>query len=358
MVSQKDRFLIFMSMHEIPNKKQEALLDELNDFSIDNVLCSPISQKILSSDEIAKLRNAYDAQSLDSSIENMQRKGIKILTVFSKEYPNSLIDLPDRPLVLYAKGDLSLLSQKCFSIVGTRMPTSYGKLITEKFAKKLAESGLVIVSGLCYGVDQIAHKATLDVGGKTIAIIGSGFNHIYPSVNTSLAKEIVEKGGLVFTEYPPSFEPKKYTFPRRNRIVAGVSDGILITEAGIKSGTLHTKEFALEYGKDIFAVPGNVISEKSGLTNSLIKTGQAECALSPEDIIQFYGLETQAKKNKIVTLNFDEQKIVELLKDEPRDFDFLVKNSKIPVNLLNVCLTTLEIRGLIRRLPAQMFCLS
>ncbi len=358
MISQKDRFLIFMSMHEIPNKKQEALLEELQDFSLDKVLFGPFAQKILSAEEIKKLQDAYDGQALDNAIENMQKAGIQILTIFSQDYPNSLIDLPERPLVLYAKGDISLLTKRCFAIVGTRLPTSYGRVITEKFAKKLAEAGLVIVSGLCYGVDQIAHRATLDVGGKTVAIIGSGFNHIYPSTNTSLAKEIVEKGGLVFTEYPPSFEPKKYTFPRRNRIVAGVSDGILITEAGLKSGTLHTKEFALEYGKDIFAVPGNVNSEKSDLTNVLIKSGQAECAISPNDIIEFYGLEKKLEENKFVSLNFDEQKIVELLKNEPQSFDFLAQNSKIPVNLLNVCLTTLEIRGLIKKLPTQMFCLA
>ncbi len=358
MISQKDRFLIFLSYQEIANKKQEMLLEELEDFSVDSVLNNPIIYQILSSDEIRKLKDAYDARELDSCIENMQHSGIEILTIFSPNYPTSLIDLPDRPLVLYSKGDLSLLSQRCFAIVGTRMPSSYGRLVTEKFAKKLAESGLVIVSGLCYGIDQIAHRATLDVGGKTIAIIGSGFNHIYPSTNTELAQEIVQKGGLIFTEYPPSFEPKRYTFPRRNRIVAGVSDGILIPEAGLKSGTLHTKEYALEYGKDIFAVPGNINSPKSELTNSLIKSGQAECTLCPDDILQFYGLDHAAEDKKVVSLNFDEQKIVDLLQAEPRSFDFLAENSKIPVNLLNVCLTTLEIRGLIRRLPAQMFCLT
>ncbi|MBP3431333.1 MAG: DNA-processing protein DprA [Clostridia bacterium] len=131
----------------------------------------------------------------------------------------------------------------------------------------------------------------------------------------------------------------------------------MITEAGFKSGTIHTKEFALEYGRDVFAVPGNVTNSKSELTNHIIKTAQAEVALSPDDIIEFYGFKTKAKEKKVLALSFDEQKIIELLEDEERDFDYLAENSKIPVNILNSCLTTLEIRGLIRKLPAQTYAL-
>ncbi len=358
MISIKDKFLIFMSMYEIPNKKQEILLEQLDNFSIDNVLCNPITYLTLSAEEIKRLKDGYDAFQFENMIENMFKSDIKIVTVFSDEYPSSLINLPDRPLILYTKGDLTLLNKHCFAVVGTRMPSSYGKIVTEKFAKKLAESGLVIVSGLCYGVDQIAHKATLDAGGKTVAIIASGLSRIYPSVNLNLANEIVEKGGLLMSEYPPSFEAKKYTFPRRNRIVAGVCDGILITEAGMKSGTLHTKEFALEYGKDIFAVPGNINSSKSELTNHLIKTGQAECTTSADEIVEFYGLKKSRESSQLVTLNFEEQQIVDLLKEEQQSFDFLAEKTKIPINILNSCLTTLEIRGLIRKLPAQMYCLA
>ncbi len=352
----RDRFLIFMSMCEIPNKKQEKFLECLENFSMDAVFAHPMTKKILSVDEFLKVEREYDPQVLDASIQNMKNCGIEIVTVFSEKYPKSLIDLPDRPLILYAKGDMSLLDEKCFAIVGTRMPSNYGKIITEKFAKCLAESGLVIVSGLCYGVDSIAHKSTLEVGGKTIAIIGSGFNHIYPATNVSLAREIAEKG-LLLSEYPPSFEAKRYTFPRRNRIVAGVSDGVLITEAGMKSGTVHTKEFALLYGKDIFAVPGNITNSKSELTNHLIKTAQAECALSPDDIVEFYDLTKKVQEKKALSLNFDEQMIVKLLENGEQNFDFLAEKTKIPVNILNSCLTTLEIRGLIRKLPAQTYAL-
>ena len=235
------------------------------------------------------------------------------------------------------------------------MPSNYGRIVTEKFSEKLAQSGLVVVSGLCYGVDEIAHKKTLAVGGKTIAVVGSGFNNIYPATNTTLSLEIAERG-LLLSEYPPSFKPKRYTFPRRNRIVAGLSDGVLIVEAGIKSGTIHTKEYALEYGKDIFAVPGNITSNKSELTNQLIKSGQAECVLSADEIVDFYGMK-KAEKQKMLTLSFDEKSVVDALADGEKDFDFLSRKTKIPVNILNSCLTTLEIRGLIRKLPAQCYAL-
>lgn len=356
-MTEKEKFLVLMSRHEISNKKQEEIIAKFEINSVGDFLFGHDLEKILSKDEIEKMRNAYDKAELDGSIENMQKSGIQILTVMSENYPQKLVDLPDRPLILYCKGDLSLLERKGVAVVGTRMPSNYGRLTTEKFSKRLAESGLVIISGLCYGIDEIAHRGALDVSGKTIAVVGSGFNHIYPSTNTALSKEIAEKG-LLMSEYPPSFVAKKYTFPHRNRIVAGLSDGVLIPEAGFKSGTVHTKEFALEYGKDMFAIPGNINNPKSELPNHLIKTAQAECVTQPEDIIEFYGLQAEAKKNRAISLNFDEQAIMKLLENGEQDFDYLAKNTKIPVNILNSCLTTLEIRGLIRKLPAQTYALS
>lgn len=346
-----------MSMNEVSNSKQEDLLDLLCDeVSIDNLFENKDVLEILSKEELKKLHSSYDARALDSSIENMKKSGIQILTIFSEEYPQSMIDIPDRPLILYAKGDLSLLKEKCIGVVGTRMPSNYGKIITEKFAKELAQSGFVIVSGLCYGVDAIAHRSALNVGGKTIAIIGSGFNNVYPASNSSLAEEIAQKN-LIMSEYPPSFQAKKYTFPRRNRIVAGICDGVLIPEAGLKSGTLHTKNYALEYGKDLFTIPGNVTNAKSELPNFMIKNAEAECVLSAEDIIKHYGMQTKSKQQRMISLNFDEKTIVDLLATEECTFDYLAEKSKIPVNILNSYLTTLEIRGLIRKLPAQTYAL-
>ena len=354
MLTKKEKILVLLSMFEVSNKKQETILELMEDVSPEKIFENQKVVELLSNEEYHKLVG-FDELTLDRCIENMQKSGITILTVLSEDYPKSLVDLPDRPLILYAKGDLSLLGRKSVAVVGTRSPSNYGKIVTEKFVDKLARAGVVIVSGLCYGVDAIAHKKTLDVKGKTIAVVGSGFNNIYPSTNTNLANEIAENG-LLLSEYYPSFVAKRYTFPRRNRIVAGLSDGVLITEAGIKSGTVHTKEFALEYGKDMFAVPGNIGSEKSELPNYLIKTAQAECVLDGDDILSYYGIDKVAKK-QVVALNFDEKLIVDLLAEGDKNFDDLAEKSKIPVNILNSCLTTLEIRGLIRKLPAQTFAL-
>lgn len=352
MLTKEEKLLVLMSMFDISNKKQESILQIVDDFSLDKVLSNQQVVNLLTNEEYHNMAS-FEERVLDGCIENMQRAGITILTVMSPNYPKSLIDLDDRPMILYAKGDLSLLDKKAVAVVGTRSPSNYGKIVTEKFVDKLARAGLVIVSGLCYGVDAIAHKKTLEVGGKTLAVVGSGFNNIYPATNTNLAKEIAEKG-LLLSEYYPSFVAKRYTFPRRNRIVAGLSDGVLIPEAGIKSGTVHTKEFALDYGKDMFAVPGNIGSEKSELPNYLIKTAQAECVLDADDILTYYGLDKVAK-TQVISLSFDEKTILDLLADGPKDFNFLAEKSKIPVNILNSCLTTLEIRALIRKLPAQTY---
>ena len=355
-MTEREKIIVCLSREEISNKKIESVLSAAQDFSLEEALRNGTIQKILSADEYQKVVKNYDRLEFENSLKNIESSGIQILTIYSKEYPKRLLDLPDRPLVLYAKGDLSLLDKRSIAIVGTRMPTNYGRIVTEKFAGLLAEAGFVIISGLCYGVDEIAHKKTLDVGGKTIAVVGSGFNNIYPSKNTSLAKEIAEKG-LLLSEYTPSFVPKRYTFPQRNRIVAGLCDGVLITEAGMKSGTVHTKEFALEYGKDVFAVPGNIFSAKSELPNHLIKTAQAACVLSAEDILDFYGVKKQTAQSRAVEVSFEEQTILDLLSNGGRDVDYLAEKSQIPINILNSCLTTLEIRGLIRRLPAQTYAI-
>ena len=354
-MTDKEKFIVYMSLCDLPTKKQELILNTLEDFSMQNISTNHFITQNLSTEEYHRFVTNFDLRELDNAISNMRVAGIEIITIEDERYPSKLFNLPERPLILYAMGDLSLLNKKSIAVVGTRSPTNYGKIVTEKFVGSLATAGFVIISGLCYGVDEIAHKKTLAVGGKTIAVVGSGFNNIYPAINTNLAKEIAENG-LLLSEYPPSFQAKRYTFPRRNRIVAGLCDGVLIPEAGFKSGTVHTKDFALDYGKDIFAFAVSIFNEKSNLPNELIKTAQAECVLSPDDIIEYYGM-NKIDKKKVTSVTFDEQTILNLLEDGEKDMEYLAEKSNIPVNILSSCLTTLEIRGLIRRLPAKTFAL-
>ncbi len=352
--------LVFLSLAEIPNKKMERIMEIVEEKEISNFMAlinDKDVENILSTNEYASLAKKSDPALFKSYLSNLEKDEIRVVSIEEEEYPDKLRYLDDAPMLLYCKGDLALLNIDAISIVGTRMPSNYGKFITEKFAGDLALAGLTVVSGLAYGVDALSHRKALEVGGKTIAVLGGGFNHIYPEANTNLAQEIAERGLLV-SEYPPFSRPTKYTFPLRNRIIAGLSLGTLITEASMRSGTIHTKEFALSYGRDVFAVPGNVNSSKSDLPNSLIRSAQAECVLSAEDILTHYNYNIKKAEKRVVEVNMEEEVILKLLKNGEQDFDYLAKNSNIPVNNLNSYLTTLEIRGLIKRMPGKTYMLS
>ena len=352
--------LTFLSLVEIPNKKLAKIMDIIEQeevTEIKKIVDNKEIDKLLSTNEYANLAKKSDDRLFRSYLANLEKDNIKVITIMDAEYPEKLRYLDDAPMLLYCKGDISLLNTDAISIVGTRMPSNYGRYVTEKFAGVLASAGLTVVSGLAYGVDAISHRKALEVNGKTIAVLGGGLNHIYPEANTNLANEIAEKG-LLISEYPPFAKPTKYTFPVRNRIIAGLSLGTLITEAGKKSGTIHTKEYALDYGRDVFAVPGNINSLKSELPNSLIRSAQAECVLEPEDILIRYNMDSPKLAKRAVEVSMDEEIILKLLKNGEQDFDELAKNSQLPTNILNSCLTTLEIRGLIKRMPAKTYMLS
>ena len=352
--------LTFLSLVEIPNKKLAKIMDIIEQekiTEIKKIVDNKEIDKVLSTNEYANLAKKSDDRLFRSYLANLEKDNIKVITIMDAEYPEKLRYLDDAPMLLYCKGDISLLNTDAISIVGTRMPSNYGRYVTEKFAGVLASAGLTVVSGLAYGVDTISHRKALEVNGKTIAVLGGGLNHIYPEANTNLANEIAEKG-LLISEYPPFAKPTKYTFPVRNRIIAGLSLGTLITEASKKSGTIHTKEYALDYGRDVFAVPGNINSLKSELPNSLIRSAQAECVLEPEDILIRYNMDSPKLAKRAVEVSMDEEIILKLLKNGEQDFDELAKNSLLPTNILNSCLTTLEIRGLIKRMPAKTYMLS
>ena len=270
--------------------------------------------------------------------------------------------LEDCPEILYYMGDLSLANKPSLSIVGSRKPTAYGRMITEKLAKDTASAGVVIVSGLAYGVDSIAHRMCLEVGGKTIAVLGGGFDHIYPTDHIDLAREIAEKG-LLLSEFRPKKSASKYNFPLRNRIIAGISDGTLITEASIKSGTIHTRDFALDYGKTVYAVPGNIDSENSQLPNDILRSGGVLVVSSDDILFNYDKIEKKEtdKKTKnfdTITLLPDEKVVVEILQKGMMSIDELTKIAGISAKNLNTCLTTLEINGLISRLPGGKLALN
>lgn len=356
--------IIFLSQFDLTNHKIGKIIEYLGEdkASIKTFKKAKLDQQnILKSEDYQKMIEMADEQLVKTFVINQAERGIKVLCKFDEEYPEKLFFLHDAPYILYYMGDISLLNKPSLGVVGTRKPTNYGRMVTEKLVRDVASAGIVIVSGLAYGVDSIAHRKCLEVGGKTIAVLGGGFDNIYPSEHKSLAEEIAEKG-LLITEYRPKRRATQYTFPTRNRIIAGLSDGVLITEASIKSGTIHTKDFALDYGKNLYAVPGNIDSVSSALPNEIIKSGQGQLVIDANDILKDYDVIKKAKKknNEINLSNFtiEEQEILAQLQSGAKTIDELTKNSTLSINIFNTYLTTLEISGIIRRMPGGFITLN
>ena len=224
---------------------------------------------------------------LDKHIEYMLKNNIDIISITDKEYPQILKEIYDAPISLYIRGNKNILNDDALAIIGCRECTSYGRNITKQLAYDIAKNKINIVSGLAKGIDAIAHKGAILSGGKTIAVLGNGLDIIYPSENIPLAKEIIKTGGAIISEYPLGAKPEKQNFPERNRIVSGMSKGVVVVEAKEKSGTLITVDFALEQGRDVFVVPGNINQENSIGTNELIKQG-AKLITSYKDVIEEY----------------------------------------------------------------------
>ena len=288
-------------------------------------------------------------------IQNL-KQGIKCITYASELYPQKLKEIAQPPLVLFYIGNINLLNTKSIAVVGTRAISSYGANVTEKFAKTLAEAGITIVSGLAEGVDAVAHTASLAVNGNTIAVLAGGLSSIYPSINTNLAKEIA-KSGLLITEYRYGDGFLKYHFPFRNRIVAGLSDGVLITEAGNKSGTRHTVEFAMEYNRNLYAIPGNITSYKSEYPNRLIKSCNACMVMSPEDILSDLNCTFIPKVAKNITqIDLTQSTILDMLNEEQFvHFDKILEVTGLETRKLNSILINMELMGIVTKLPGNNY---
>lgn len=224
---------------------------------------------------------------IDKHIEFMVKNNVDIICIEDSEYPQILKNIYDPPLSLYVRGSKQILNQTCLAIIGCRECTQYGKNVAEELAYNISKQKINIVSGLAKGIDGIAHKGAILSGGKTIAVLGNGLDTIYPKENIALAKEILKTGGAIISEYPLGEKPQKQNFPERNRIVSGISRGIIVVEATQKSGTLITVDFALEQGRDVFVVPGDINKKTSKGTNELIKQG-AKVITSYSDVIEEY----------------------------------------------------------------------
>lgn len=276
------------------------------------------------------------------------------ISIENDMYPQCLRDIDVPPIILYYKGDIKLLKSRTIAVVGTRLFDEYGYKVTEKFVKDFVYSGLTIVSGMAEGLDTIAHKKCLELQGKTIAVLSGGINKIYPAINTELCKQIM-KEGLVITEWPPQTDSLRYMFPIRNRIIAGISEAVLVTQAGMKSGVRYTVEYALDYNKTVYAVPGNITSYRSSYANTLIKSCQSMLVTDPEEIIKDLNV-TYVPVYEREDFTKEEAKIFAILEDnEQAHFDYIVEKTGIESKKLLGMLTGLEIRKKIKRIPGNYF---
>src|SRR3990167_7080565 len=290
--------------------------------------------------------------------QEIQDKGIKMLTLFDEEYPKLLKQIYDPPIILYYKGEFLPADDREIGVVGTRKITGYGKLVTEKFTTELVNFGFTIVSGLARGVDSVAHLAAINAGGRTIAVLGSGLNNIYPPENIGLVNKIIAGQGVVLSELPPDKASMPGNFPARNRIISGLSLATLVTEAATDSGSLITARLAIEQGRDVFAIPGPITSDLAKGPADLIKEG-ARLVFEPGEILEEMGI------NKIdngqltmdnLKISDGERQVLDLLISESKHIDEIGRNLNLAAPVVSATLLKLEIQGLIRNLGGGVYC--
>ena len=296
---------------------------------------------------------------VDREMERLDSFGAMAITRYDEVYPARLKEIYDHPPLIYVKGEIKAEDERCLAVVGTRRASMYGRQITEDFTADLARSGVTIISGLARGIDSVAHRAALDAGGRSIAVFGCGLDVIYPAENAGLARRMVEQGALI-SEYPLGIRPRPDRFPRRNRIMSGMSLGVLVIEAGKNSGAMITANLALEYNREVFAVPGNILSPVSAGTNRLIQEG-AKLVSSYEDILEelnLGGVTRQLEMKEIIPTSGKEAVLLKHLGAEPLHINEVCRNSGLSISEVSSTLAMMEIRGLVRQMGPMSFILA
>ncbi len=296
---------------------------------------------------------------LPLAMEAVARAGASLVTQEDENYPVLLRQLPDRPLLLYVRGQLRAEDDKCLAIVGTRKASKYGWDVANQLAAEIAQQGITIVSGLAQGIDAAAHRGALEAGGRTIAMIGTGIDRIYPRENADLAEEIVANGAIV-SEMPPGTMPLAKNFPQRNRLISGMSLGVLVAEAPAKSGALNTVSHALDQGREVFAAPHNIFSLSGRGCNQLIQEG-AKLVADVQDILDELDLshfkaQTRITTERIQPANDMEDAIFEQLSADPIHVDVIVRLTQLPTATVTSTLTMLELKGLAESAGPMQYC--
>ena len=359
MYNNDERALIWLNNFNISAKKKYLiynLFQEPSEIVKEFKNCKDEILEIIDIATYNKMALLLDDSFTDKLINDLMIKGVGALTLISDNYPKKLEDyLDDPPIVLYYKGNIELLDKLAIAIVGARKVTRYGKDVTEKFARELSLNGFCIISGLARGVDTVAHTECLLNEGDTIAVLGSGLDVIYPKENKDLFKEIESKG-LILSEYPLGTEPFSYNFPQRNRIISGLSDGVLVTEAGQKSGSIITANLALDMFKELYAVPGSIFSEQSQGTHDLIKaSNNVMMTTCVNDILTNYNIKQRDVAKSAIQLDFIEQSIVNELAGGKLHIEEIISKTNIEIGTLFTILQSLMAAKIIRKVPGNFY---
>jgi DNA processing protein len=296
--------------------------------------------------------------SLDAEIDGLKQHKVEVLTCDSPAYPQRLKEIYDYPPVLYVRGNLLPEDECCIAVVGTRRATVYGRQVTEDIVNDLARNRITIVSGLAKGIDSTAHRAAIEGDGRTIAVFACGLDIVYPAENAKLAREVMEHGALI-SEYPLGTRPKADNFPRRNRIMSGLSLGVLVIEAGESSGALITANQAVEQNREVFAIPGSILSPASRGTNHLIQEG-AKLVRNYVDVLEELNLAIMAQQlemKELLPTDETESLLLKQLSHEPTHIDELCRNSGLETALVSSTLTMMELKGMVKHVGGMNYAL-
>lgn len=355
MVSEKAYLLGILNVAGIGPKKAEILKKEFGSYqSVWNASAEKLTA-VLGRDLGSALNSLIGSLDPDKQLKDYEEAGYKVLAEFEEGYPTALKNIPANPPLLFYRGDITVLARPCIAIVGSRRASPYGRKAARQISRDLAQAGFAIVSGMARGIDSEAHWGCLEAGQKTVGVLGNGLDVVYPRENMQLYKRVIETGLLV-SEFFPGTAPEPGNFPARNRIISGLSRGTVVVEAKEKSGAMITVNFALEQGRDVFAVPGPITSDLSKGPNSLIREG-ALIVTSAEDILSEWGIAID-KKNNCDNNVFEtgiEFAALDIIGVEPVHMDELLQRSGISMGEMAAQLLRLEIEGRIRSLPGQYF---
>ena len=354
----EDKILLALAwVDELGFKKKTSLLECVDEVSeLASKEAKPQIQKILG--DSASTEFFKNLARIDDILKELSSHDVDFVTFLDDDYPERLFETYDKPLVLFLKGNKSLLARDTIAVVGTRKPTKYGAKIADEFAREFGVAGLTVVSGFARGIDATAHKACVTNGLKTIAVFACGLDVVYPAEHKGLYDGILANDGLLVSEYPLGAKPLQYHFPDRNRIISGLARAVFLPEAAKNSGSLITMRLAIEQGREIFITPGNIFMEEAAGSNELLKEMPHAMVFSADDVLDAMRVNREVRVKETVELDFAESQIVDALHDNELHFEELLEITGLTVSELTNTLINLELNGIVEQTSGNYYILA